>query len=232
MFQEIIEKSKAWDAQRQQVKELNEELKHELDDEFPELLGMLDFNRKKLMDEPVKKKNQDPTSYEEIAHSLKTAVRQAPVKQVNQLTEHEQAVMRKKKLLEAHEAEQSTTLNKREAKKQSKREQAIERHVKEAERENKHDKKAIEAAKLIVGKSNAKHAKGAIDSELESDNDENDESEGSEGSDGSNEQSQDDSDEEDGESYDSEDQEDYGSDDESSESEPEVIQKPQRTKKH
>lgn len=36
---------------------MNEELKHELDDEFPELMGMLDFNKKKLKEEPVKKKN-------------------------------------------------------------------------------------------------------------------------------------------------------------------------------
>ena len=67
-------------------------------------MGLLDFKKTKLKDEPIKQK-ADPLSYEEIAHSLKTAVRVAPIKQEHQMTEHEQAVHRKQKLLEAHEAE-------------------------------------------------------------------------------------------------------------------------------
>lgn len=116
------------------MKEINDELKNELDNEFGDLLGLLDFKKKKLYEEPIKKK-ADPTSYEEIAHSLKASVRIAPVKQESQMTEHEQAVMRRKKLLEAHEAEGEKVEEgrKRDQKALSKREQAIERHVKQAE---------------------------------------------------------------------------------------------------
>jgi hypothetical protein len=43
VFDEIIQKSKAWDAARQQVKQINTELKNELDSEFHDILGLLDF---------------------------------------------------------------------------------------------------------------------------------------------------------------------------------------------
>jgi hypothetical protein len=43
-----------------------------------------------MYDEPIKRK-ADPFSYEEIAHSLKTAVKIAPIKQESQMTENEKA---------------------------------------------------------------------------------------------------------------------------------------------
>jgi hypothetical protein len=43
------------------------------------LIGLLDFNRKKPSEEPLKKIS-DPFSYEEIAHSLKASAKIAPAK--------------------------------------------------------------------------------------------------------------------------------------------------------
>ena len=79
IFDEIIEKSKAWDAAKREIKDLNNELREELDDEYQDLIGLLDFNRKKASEEPLKKAS-DPFSYEEIAHSLKASAKIAPAK--------------------------------------------------------------------------------------------------------------------------------------------------------
>ena len=77
---------------------MNVGLKNELDAELPELLDLLDFKKSQ---KPSTAAKQEPMSYEQIAFDLRASAKAAPVKQESKLTEHEQAVLRKQKLLEA-----------------------------------------------------------------------------------------------------------------------------------
>jgi nucleolar protein 14 len=184
VFDEIIEKSKAWNAAKQEMKEMNTGLKNELDGEFPDIVRLLDFDKKKP--DPIKKTASDPLSYEEIAFGLRASARAAPVKQESKLTEHEQAVLRKQKLLEA-EAQQKSEVEskaafdansddepatkKREQKAQDKREAAIERHIEATKSEGKNDRKADDAAKALTDKLKraAQKSKGKTDDDEDED---------------------------------------------------------------
>ena len=45
IFEEIIEKSKAYKEANKEMKHINTELMQELDEEYGDLVGLLDFNR-------------------------------------------------------------------------------------------------------------------------------------------------------------------------------------------
>lgn len=120
VFEEIMEKSKAFKEARKEVKNLNTELIQELDADFEDIQAMLNFSRKK--DEPSKneaaaKAELEGKVFDSNRAALQNDLRKAqPVKQV--LTEHEQAQAKRKQLLEmASESEPKGNLEGRREKK-------------------------------------------------------------------------------------------------------------------
>ena len=82
------------------MKLINEDLCEELDNDYNDIRGLLDFQKPK---EKVELKKTDETrakTFDELAASFKAQARAAPVKQ-EALTEKEQAAQKKAKLLEA-----------------------------------------------------------------------------------------------------------------------------------
>lgn len=76
------------------------QLVEELDDEYQDLLGLLDFSRPKP-EQPKKKEDKQQQSYEDIALSLRNDMRRVQPVKAGELTEKEQAQKRKMKLMEA-----------------------------------------------------------------------------------------------------------------------------------
>ena len=123
VFEEIIEKSKNYDAARKELKQINLEMSKELNNDFADLLKRLKYKKdciddpqaynndllqkmaKKAADskKPGEKPKEKELSYDQIAHSLKSQVKQAAVKPYDQLTDKEKAVQRRLKLQELHE---------------------------------------------------------------------------------------------------------------------------------
>lgn len=156
VFEEIIEKSKAYKEANKELKNINTELIKELDDDYVDLLGMLDFTRKKnnapaeSTDPKIKAADEKGKGFDSVAIMLREDLRKAaPVMKV--ATEHEKAAQRKKKIEEqlntqanakAGSDEESAPVRKRDGKLMDKREVAIEKAMKERASEGKDLRKA------------------------------------------------------------------------------------------
>mgnify|MGYP006109550723 CR=1 FL=1 len=69
VFQEIIEKSKAFDNAKRQVKEINEELVKELDEDIGDVMNLLKFENKKNL--PDMNKDKVTTGYNELMEQVR-----------------------------------------------------------------------------------------------------------------------------------------------------------------
>ena len=160
VFEEIIEKSRSYDAARKEMKMVTDQVKNELDADYQNLLQLLKYRKDTVNPEDAMKNLKKPPqaggqqSYDEIAASLKNAAKQAPIK-VGQLTEKEQAMARKKKLQELEKAEaeneeqsesEGEKVNKKEDEKNAKNRQEISK-----KRENKLETKRDFAVARLQG---------------------------------------------------------------------------------
>ena len=135
VFQEIMEKSKTFDQARKELNQINHDLVKELDGDFGELTQFLEYKKStvKPLEEQLqekreqeakmtkkeldKKKLEDQSrqpTYQEILASLQYKERAVPLK-TGKMTEKEQAMIKKKKLMEM-EQEQLQDPSKLEAK--------------------------------------------------------------------------------------------------------------------
>ena len=187
VLQEIMEKSKSYDAARKEMKQINLELQREVDTEFKDLFGVLKYDKgrglyrdpetenaamaeklnKKIQENKIAKpKKPEELSFEQIAHSLKFAAKQQPVKPEEQLSAKEKAIARRQQLLkmmedakkekeaaaEKTEGATSAIKDKREGKADQKREIAMAKMVKEQQDEDKQERKAQAAQDDLAGK--------------------------------------------------------------------------------
>ena len=201
IFQEIVDKSKTFDAARKEMKQINTELQEELDDEYQDLLRLLKYEtgvarpledqlrekheaeskmtKKELAEKKAREENKQP-SYEEIRRQLVPQTKQAPLKQ-GQLTEKEQALARKKKLVELESEQQQKALEeakeqlelgegqvirKRDDKLQSKRDIAIAKSIKERKDETKHEDRAAKVEEEFAKKIAKNAKKATVDEDL------------------------------------------------------------------
>ena len=103
IYDEIIEKSKAFKEAKQELKSMNQELIQELNDDFEGIRGLLSFNRDKgrgpaeSADPKIKAIDSKAKSYDSVATTLKLDARMAaPTVKVQ--TEHDVAAQKKRKL--------------------------------------------------------------------------------------------------------------------------------------
>jgi len=166
IFEEIIEKSKAFGEARKEMKEMNTELAQELDNDYEDLAGLLDFSRKAdglSKDPKVAAVEVKGREFDSIHATLKQDLRTKaqPVKQ--ELTEKETAAQKRRKLEAMKEEKEDEAAPKRREKKGiDKREEAFDKIIKEQHKAGKKEKAVSEVAKAAKG-----HAQ--FDSELESD---------------------------------------------------------------
>ena len=220
VFEEIIAKSKAYKMAKYEVKEAAKELTSRLDNQFQDILPLLNMSK-------VKQSTREPVapeldSYEQIAAKLKEQQKVIPNHVL--MGEKEQARMRKQKLEALQEEEQAqgkTKLNRREEKeieKLDKRERAFERALQEQKEKHKNELK-VKAVEGKVKEQLSKLKKGdrEVDSDLASDDEDegdydeeyDDEEEGEDDdSQGEGDSNDDNSDEDDDEDYGSEDEDD------------------------
>lgn len=105
IFEEIIEKSKAYKDANKELKTINTELIKELDDDYIDIVSKLDFTRKKAVpqeskDPKIKTADEKGKEFDSVQYSLKmNLVKAQAVTQT--LTEHDKAAQKKKKLVEA-----------------------------------------------------------------------------------------------------------------------------------
>ena len=169
VFEEIIEKSKAYKEANKELKTINQELITELDDGYNDLLGMLDFTRKKnngpaeSSDPKIQKADEKGKEFDKVQMSLKFDQKKATPVQAA-LSEHDQAALRKRKIEETlntqanakvrdnSDSAEEDTGRKRDAKRKDKREVAIEKALKEQERIGKDTKKSEGAGEAVAGK--------------------------------------------------------------------------------
>lgn len=104
IFEEIIEKSKAFKEAKQDLKQINTQLKEELDEGFGELYGLLDLKRSRIpaesKDERIREAEEKGKSFDDATVMLKHEARQKAMPVEKQLTEHERALQKRKKIEE------------------------------------------------------------------------------------------------------------------------------------
>jgi nucleolar protein 14 len=96
IFEEIIEKSKAYKDANKVLKTINTELIKELDDDYLDIIGKLDFTRRKngapaeSQDPKIKTADEKGKEFDSVQYSLKmNLIKAQPVAQT--LTEHDKA---------------------------------------------------------------------------------------------------------------------------------------------
>ena len=105
IFEEIIEKSNAYKFAYKEMKNVNQELIQELDDDYADIIGKLDFTRKKnagpaeSSDPKIKTADEKGKGFDVVSMMLRENLKKAtPVALV--LSEHDKAAQRKKKIEE------------------------------------------------------------------------------------------------------------------------------------
>ena len=189
VFEEIIAKSKAYKMAKSEVKEAAFELTTRLDEQFFDILPLLNMSKVKVKTEDESVTHKD--DYESLAQRLKEHQRAVPAHVM--MGEKEQARMRKQKLQALQEnftdeedgEEAEKPKNRRELKDMDKRERAIERIIK-ADSERKKNERRVDAVEGRVKKMISK-VKGDKHQEVDSDL----ASSSSEGEDGSDEDEED-----------------------------------------
>lgn len=140
VFEEIIAKSKTYKMAHQEIKMAAKELQHRLDDEYQDLLPLLNLSKNKEDRRELPETKLD-RSYEKIASTLATQQRVMPTQVL--MTEQEQAKLKKKRLEAlAEEGEEDDKPRKRDTKLLDKREHAIDRYQKDTLKKYKNDIKA------------------------------------------------------------------------------------------
>ncbi|CDW76429.1 nucleolar protein 14 [Stylonychia lemnae] len=221
IYEEIINKSKAYKMVKSEIKMATQDLSHKLDSEYQDLLPLLNLSKNKQSQATLVETKLDK-SYEKIAHLLVDEKRAAPSQVL--LTDKEQAKQKKAKLQKLAEQngdndqnEEKGGMKKREMKELDKREKAIQRIQKDAIQKYKNDIKSSivedkvkEQIKKVQQLKKGKQVE--IDSDLasedddeEEDYDEEDEEEEDEGSENEEDGDEDDEDQEYGSEVDSED---------------------------
>lgn len=185
IFEEIIDKSKAYKMVRTEIKMAAQELTSKLDDEYMDLLQLMNLNKSQ---QRVPKDTNLDKSYEQFASMMVDKKKALPT-QVLQ-TEHEQAKSKKAQLKEMQqktagkrfaedEDEDEVPERKRDAKAKDKREQAVERVQKEAISKYKNDIKASIAEDQVKAnikklQEQSKRKREEVDSDLASEEEDDD----------------------------------------------------------
>lgn len=179
-----MDKSKAYKEAHKDLKQVNMDLIQELDEDYEDICGFLDFTRKKnsapqaSSDPKIAKADEKGKGYDIEKFALREDFKVVPVQAVQ--TEHDRALSRRKQIEELNTqanavVTEAAPTRKRDEKAKDKREVAIEKVLKEQASQGANLKKAEKVQGQVT--SSLKQAK--FDDDLKSDDSDDDQDQGS-----------------------------------------------------